>query len=140
MSYTKRKGKSAMFTSARDNWKTPAAFYRELHKEFDFDFDPCPANPQFDGLAIDWRERNYVNPPYSATMYKWIEKSYQQYLLNKLVVLLIPARTDTKWFHEFCLKATEIRFIKGRLKFDEHKYSAPFPSMLVVFKPRKKSA
>ncbi len=122
-----------MFSSQSDNWRTPEKFYKELNKEFGFDFDPCPANPKFDGLKIDWGSCNFVNPPYSEIS-KWVEKAYNENKKGKTVVMLIPSRTDTKWWHEYIMKANEIRFIKGRLKFSGHKNSAPFPSAVVVFK------
>lgn len=123
------------FSSARDNWKTPKAFYENLKTEFNFDFDPCPPNPSFNGLEIEWGGVNFVNPPYGKALPLWIKKGYEEYLKGKLVVFLIPSRTDTKYWHEYIMKATEIRFIKGRLKFDDQKNSAPFPSCLAIFKP-----
>ena len=76
----------------------------------------------------------FVNPPYGTEIGKWIKKGYEQYLKGKTVVFLIPSRTDTRWWHEYVMKAKEIRFIKGRLKFDDQENSAPFPSAIVVFK------
>lgn len=121
------------FSSQRLDWKTPKAVYQILDAEFNFDFDPCPANPQFDGLKIKWRKSNFVNPPYGRELPHWIAKGYCEYLDGKTVVFLIPSRTDTKWWHKYCMKADEIRFIKGRLKFDDQKNSAPFPSAVVIF-------
>lgn len=123
-----------VFSAQRDNWKTPKKFYEELNKEFQFDFDPCPPNPTFDGLNIDWKKCNFVNPPYSEIK-KWAKKGYEEYLKGNTVVFLVPSRTDTVYWHDYFMKATEIRFIKGRLKFDEHKNSAPFPSALIIFRP-----
>lgn len=123
-----------MFSSERQNWKTPKAFYQALDSEFEFDFDPCPPKPDFDGLSVEWGDVNYVNPPYNKIK-DWIEKGYKEYQKGKTVVFLIPSRTDTRWWHDFIMKATEIRFIKGRLRFDGHKENAPFPSAIVVFKP-----
>jgi len=122
------------FSSLRLDWKTPKALYEELNREFDFNFDPCPTNPQFDGISIEWKERNFVNPPYGREIPKWIKKGFEEAQKGKLVVFLIPSRTDTRWWHDYCMKATEIRFIKGRLKFDDCGNSAPFPSCLVIFK------
>ena len=122
-----------MFKSERNNWKTPKGFYKELDKEFHFDFDPCPSNPTFDGLEIEWGERNFVNPPYAREITKWIEKAFEEWKKGKTIVMLLPSRTDTRWFHDYVMKAKEIRFIKGRLKFDDQKNSAPFPSCLVIF-------
>ncbi len=122
------------FSSQRLNWQTPKAVYQILDAEFTFDFDPCPVNPNFDGLNAQWGDVNFVNPPYGRKLPKWIEKGYEVYLHGKTVVFLIPSRTDTRWWHSYIMKADEIRFIKGRLKFDEHKNSAPFPSCIVIFK------
>ena len=122
------------FTSARQNWKTPKAFYRALDTEFLFDFDPCPANPTSDGLHTDWGQANYVNPPYN-NIYDWVSKSVDEWRKGKTVVLLLPSRTGTKWFHRLVLPlATEIRFIRGRLQFDDSGRNAPFDSMVVIFR------
>jgi len=124
------------FTSHRQNWKTPKKFYEELNKEFKFNYDPCPTNFKTDGLKSSWGGRSFVNPPYSDIL-RWVMKGWLESQNGKLVVMLIPSRTDTKWWHEYVMKAKEIRFIKGRLKFDEHKNSAPFPSAVVVFDGRR---
>jgi phage N-6-adenine-methyltransferase len=121
------------FSSATDNWKTPSDVYKTLDAEFHFDFDPCPLNPKFDGLNIEWGSCNFVNPPYSQ-LKKWLKKGWEEHKKGKTVVFLIPSRTDTIAWHEYVMKATEIRFIKGRLKFGDSKNSAPFPSAIVVFK------
>jgi hypothetical protein len=124
------------FSSARQNWKTPKAFYRALDSEFKFDFDPCPAKqrPFIDGLSIEWGEISYCNPPYSECA-SWCKKAYEESLKGKTIVMLIPSRTDTRYWHDYVMKASEIRFIKGRLKFDDQKHNAPFPSAIVIFKP-----
>lgn len=124
-----------MFSSASDNWSTPIDVFQSLNSEFNFDFDPCPLNdnPSTDGLLIEWGNSNYVNPPYS-NISKWCEKAFKEWLLGKTVVMLIPSRTDTKYWHDYIMKANEIRFIKGRLKFGDSKNSAPFPSAIIVFK------
>jgi len=126
-----------LFTSARKNWKTPKMFYKALDAEFSFDFDPCPVNHVFNGLKIEWGERNYVNPPYGREIGKWIKKGFEEAQKGKTVVFLVPSRTDTQWWHDYVMKASEIRFIKGRLKFDDQTNSAPFPSAIVVFRRRK---
>ena len=126
---------SVHFSSMRLDWRTPKAFYDELHKEFNFDFDPCPPNPEFDGLECAWGRRNFMNPPYGREIGKWIKRAFIVAQGGALVVALIPSRTDSQWWHEYVMKANEIRFIKGRLKFDEHKNSAPFPSAVIVWKP-----
>jgi hypothetical protein len=121
------------FMSIKMDWQTPDAVYQKLHAEFNFDFDPCPPNPQFNGLAIEWGASNFVNPPYGRELPKWIEKGFKEHQKGKTVVFLIPSRTDTKWWHRYCMKASEIRFIEGRLKFKGALNSAPFPSAVVVF-------
>jgi len=126
-----------LFTSLRGDWKTPRALYQALDAEFRFDFDPCPANPKIDDLKTEWGNINFVNPPYGKEITKWIEKGYQESLKAKTVVFLLPSRTNTRWWHAFVMKADEIRFIRGRLKFDDQKNSAPFPSAIVVFKHKK---
>lgn len=122
------------FMSQKMDWKTPRAVYQVLDAEFGFDHDPCPPNYVVDGLTSEWGNFNYVNPPYGRELPKWIAKGYEQWKKGKTVVFLIPSRTDTRWWHDYCMKATEIRFIKGRLKFDDQENSAPFPSAIIVFK------
>ena len=128
---------SVHFMAMRDNWKTPKATYEALHAEFDFDFDPCPPDPQFDGLSIDWGKVNFVNPPYGNIIAKWLAKGKEMQALGKTSVFLVPSRTDTRWWHDYVMQADEIRFIKGRLKFDDHKNCAPFPSALVIMRGKK---
>ena len=120
------------------NEKTPRGFYKQLDDEFHFDFDPCPLNPtpETDGLSIDWGKRCYINPPYGKAVRGWLEKALYEIKKGNtdIAVFLLPSYTDVKWFHEVVLpEATEIRFIKGRLKFDDQKNSAPFPSAIVIF-------
>ena len=85
-------------------------------------------------LGISERERVWCNPPYGREIGKWVEKAYNESLVGVTVVMLLPARTDTKWFHDYIYGKAEIRFVRGRLKFGDSKNSAPFPSMVVVFK------
>jgi len=123
------------FLSQTVEWPTPKAVYDALDREFNFDFDLCPYGGTEDGLATlfcSWKDKRvFVNPPYGKGMDKWLERG----LDADLAVYLIPARTDTRWFHDIVLKnAVEIRFIKGRLKFGDATNSAPFPSMLVIFR------
>lgn len=91
---------------------------------------------KFDGLSIAWGKSNYVNPPYGREIGKWLAKGVMEWKKGKTVVFLIPSRTDTKWWHDYVMKADEIRFIKGRLKFSSHENSAPFPSAIVIFERR----
>jgi len=127
-----------LFTSLREDWKTPKKFYEKLNQEFHFNFDPCPSNPKFNGLEIEWKERNFVNPPYGREIGKRIKKGFEEAQKGKLVVFLIPSRTDTTYWHNYIMKADEIRFIKGRLCFDDTGKPAPFPSAVVVFKGNKR--
>jgi len=122
------------FSSELQTGKTPNDLYNNLDQEFNFDFDPCPNDPTFNGLLCNWKKSNFVNPPYNNQK-AWVEKAYNESLKDKICVMLLPARTDTKLFHEFIFKkAHEIRFIKGRLRFKQYTNSAPFPSMIVIFK------
>ncbi len=125
------------FQSQRLDWKTPKAVYQILNAEFNFDHDPCPVKPKRDGLKSDWGKCNFVNPPYGREVGKWVKKGYEEWKRGKTVVFLVPSRTDTQWWHDYCMKATEIRFIKGRLKFDDQKNPAPFPSAIVIFNQDK---
>tara|TARA_R100001244_G_C5127254_1_gene124920 strand:- start:88 stop:531 length:444 start_codon:yes stop_codon:yes gene_type:complete len=121
------------FSSKKQTWKTPKLLYKALDNEFHFTFDPCPNKADFDGLNIGWKNSNFANPPFSNQK-DWIKKAYEESLKGKICVLLLPARPDTKIFHEIIFPyASQIRFIKGRLHYDEAKNSALFPSMIVVF-------
>jgi site-specific DNA-methyltransferase (adenine-specific) len=128
------KGKPAFPVSASPDWSTPEALYRELDAEFHFTADPCPLKSIEDGLLplfSEWQgQRIFINCPYGPSIRKWLERAHEA----DVAVFLIPARTDTRWFHSIVLpQAREIRFIKGRLKFGGAKTGAPFPSMIVVF-------
>ncbi len=126
--------RQVLFSSAKQDWKTPKEIYETLDKEFAFDCDPCPHTPIVDGLTTSWGRSNFVNPPYKDVA-KWIQKGFEEFMHSKTVVFLVPSRTDAKWFDKYVLPyATEIRFIKGRLKFSGHKNSAPFPSAIIIYK------
>lgn len=136
-----------MLSSEDMTWETPQYFFDELNKEFHFTLDPCATKEtakceryytkEDDGLSKDWTgEVVFCNPPYGSEIRHWVKKCSTE---KALVAMLIPARTDTQYFHEYIYKKpnTEIRFIKGRLKFggkQKGSGSAPFPSMLVIFK------
>jgi phage N-6-adenine-methyltransferase len=137
---------AVMFSSKTDLWATPQEFFDELDSEFSFTLDPCatPENAKCkkyytkveDGLKQDWSgEIVFCNPPYGREIKKWVKKCYMESKKpNTTVVMLIPARTDTSYFHDYIYKkAKEIRFVRGRLKFGNSTNSAPFPSMVVVF-------
>ena len=120
-----------LFSAASEHWATPRALRRALGREFCFTLDPCPLKPQRDGLRRSWRgHRVYCNPPYGRGIAAWLAKAPEA----QLAVYLLPARTDTKWWHEYAMRATEIRFLRGRLKFGGSKNSAPFPSVVLVYR------
>ena len=137
---------TVMFSSKSDLWSTPQDFFDELNEEFNFTLDPCATKDNAkcskyftikeDGLKQDWQGHTvFCNPPYGRKIKYWVKKCYEESRKsNTTVVMLIPARTDTSYFHDYIYhKAKEIRFIRGRLKFGNAKNSAPFPSMVVVF-------
>lgn len=122
-----------LLTSNKLDYKTPKELYTFLDDIFKFDFDPCPTNPNFDGLSIEWGKCNFVNPPYGTQIKHWIKKAWDEAQTGKLVVLLIPSRTDTQYWHTYVMRADELWFIQGRLKFNDGEAPAPFPSVLVIF-------
>ena len=110
-----------------DNWATPKYIY-DKYIESGY-FDPCPLNNCFNGLEIEWEDKNFINPPYS-NIKAWVDKAIDQHKKGKECVLLIPARTDTKYFRKLVDYGVEITFITGRLHFSESN-SAPFPSCFI---------
>lgn len=137
---------SVHFSSKTNEWSTPQTFFDELDKEFNFTLDPCATHAnakckkyytiEDDGLLQDWsKDIVFMNPPYGREIKYWVQKAYEESLKGATVVCLIPARTDTSYWHEYIFnKADDIRFIKGRLKFGDGKNSAPFPSAVIVYK------
>jgi phage N-6-adenine-methyltransferase len=134
------------YSSKDHTWATPPGLFAELDHEFGFTLDVCalPHNtkcaryfsPEQDGLAQDWGgEVCWCNPPYGGQIGKWLAKGREEAMKGATVVFLIPARTDTVWFHKHVLGKGEIRFLKGRVKFVGAKFNAPFPSMVVVYRP-----
>lgn len=138
--------KDLMFSSKDMTWSTPQDFFDTLNEEFFFPLDPCASIDTAkcdkfyteieDGLTKDWAgEKVFCNPPYGRQIKKWVKKYYEEGMKDgTTVVMLIPARTDTTYFHDYIYNKSEVRFIKGRLKFGGCKDPAPFPSMLVIFK------
>lgn len=137
-----------MFSSNSEEWATPQEFFNVLNKEFNFTLDPC-ANAinhkcdryftkQDDGLLQNWGGYTvFCNPPYGRQIGDWVKKAHKESQEpNTTVVMLLPARTDTKYFHNYIYKQHEIRFIRGRLKFGDSKNSAPFPSMIVIMRAK----
>lgn len=143
------KNLETMLSSKDMTWETPQEFFDKLNAEFSFTLDPCASKEtakckkfytiEDDGLSKDWvGETVFCNPPYGSAIKNWVKKCSDEGDKPKTtVVMLIPARTDTRYFHDFIYNKAEMRFIKGRLKFLVNKKemsSAPFPSMIVIFK------
>lgn len=135
---------SGLMSSNTPEWATPQSFFDALNREFSFTLDPCSTHEnakcekhytkEDDGLSQSWGgESVFCNPPYGRELPKWVKKCYDE-SRHADVVMLIPARTDTRWFHDYIYGKAEIRFIKGRLKFNDGKQGAPFPSMVVVYR------
>jgi phage N-6-adenine-methyltransferase len=129
-------------------WETPQEFFDKLNHEFHFRLDPCATDKnakckayftkEQDGLKLSWMLHSgsvFVNPPYGREIGEWVRKAHWENSIHKTwIVMLLPARTDTQWFHDYIYGQAEIRFLKGRLKFGGSKNSAPFPSMIVIFR------
>ena len=137
--------REVMFSSKTDMWETPQDFFDALVQEFHFTLDVCatPENAKCeryytqkdDGLSQPWNGVVWCNPPYGREIGRWVlAGSIASVAQRTTVVMLLPARTDTKWFHDYILGKAEIRFVRGRLKFGGSKNSAPFPSMVVIFR------
>jgi phage N-6-adenine-methyltransferase len=138
-----------IFSSKTEMWETPIDFFEELNRRYKFTLDVCAIqenakcpvffSPDQNGLIQRWSGVCWMNPPYGKEIGLWVEKAYTEAVVNGhcLVVSLLPARTDTRWFHKFIYQKdqVDINLLKGRLKFGGSKNSAPFPSMLAVFHP-----
>lgn len=135
------------FSSESGEWSTPQDFFDKLNEDFHFTLDPCADDlnhkcekyytKEQDGLKQDWSgETVFCNPPYGRDVRKWVEKCFDEVYAGKCrcAVMLLPARTDTRWFHEYIYHKAEVKFIKGRLKFGDQSQPAPFPSMVVIFR------
>jgi len=132
--------KPQLFTSISQDWNTPSKLYEELNKEFCFEFDPCPNNPTFDGLKVEWADRNFVNPPYSTKLQNaFVKKALDESTKGRTSVLLIPVRTSSMRWQKYILNRSnvEIRFLNGRLKFERPDGNeggvATFCSAVVIF-------
>lgn len=137
----------ALLSSKNYDWSTPQAFFDKMNDEFQFDVDVCalPHNtkcdkyftPEIDGLSQEWEagKTYWMNPPYGRQIKNWIKKAYDSSQKGAVVVCLIPSRTDTSYWHDYCMKG-EVRFIRGRLYFEREGKSdrAPFPSAVVIFR------
>lgn len=133
------------FSSRSDNWGTPQDFFDRYDAVYKFTLDVCASEGNAkceryytvddNGLAQEWTGSCWMNPPYGRKIGRWMEKAYRSSLRGATVVCLVPSRTDTRWWHEYAMRG-DIEFIRGRLKFNGHKNSAPFPSAVVVFKKK----
>jgi phage N-6-adenine-methyltransferase len=134
------------FSSATDRWETPWLLFRQLDAQFHFEVDVCalPENakcrrfysPDDDGLAQPWQGVCWMNPPYGRNIGRWVEKAYESAAAgDAVVVCLVPARTDTSWWHRHVMAASEVWLVAGRVRFGNAKAGAPFPSAIVVFRP-----
>lgn len=134
------------FSSETNEWETPQYLFDELDREFHFTLDPCSTHEnakcekhftiEEDGLKQSWGgESVFCNPPYAREIQKWVQKAYEEsHKPNTIVVMLIPSRTDTRYFHDYILHRSEIRFLDGRVRFSNSDCNAPFPNMIVIFR------
>lgn len=144
---------SNRFESKKQDWTTPDEVFDPLHQEFGFTLDAAASaentraakffSVEEDGLKQDWGDNTvWVNPPYGETvggLATWVKKAAKAAENGATVVMLIPARTNTKWFHDYCLALGEVRFIKGRPKFGGAKHGLPQPLCVVIWRPESKS-
>ena len=140
---------SVHFSSKSNEWYTPQYLFDELNEKYQFTLDPCASHEnakcdkyftiEDDGLTKDWsKDTVFMNPPYGRNIKHWIKKAYEESVKGATVVCLIPARTDTTYWHDYIFNnAYNIKFLKGRIKFGGAVNSAPFPSAIVVFKPKE---
>lgn len=127
-----------------DEWETPQALFVSLDMEFHFTVDVCASKDnakcekfytrEDNALDKEWSGVCWMNPPYGSGILQWIRKAYQSSLKGAVVVCLLPSRTSTRWFHDYCIKG-EIRFLRKRIHFGGHKSAAPFGTMIVIFRP-----
>lgn len=132
----------ALFSSKSIEWETPLPFFKVLDEQYHFTLDVCATvhnakcenyyTLKENGLTQEWTGRCWMNPPYGREIKAWVKKAYESALQGAVVVCLLPARTDTAWWHDYCMKG-QITFVRGRLKFGESQNAAPFPSAIVVF-------
>lgn len=134
---------SGLFSSVTDDWATPQELYNSLDAEFNFKLDPCASEQNHkapiyytkeqDGLIQDWGKMPvFINPPYGRVIGKWVKKAFEHGLGGGVAVALLPCRTDTSWWG-YVMESTEIRLIKGRLRFNDGESPAPFPSCIVIW-------
>jgi len=137
-----------MYSSKDTVRETPPDFFERLDREFHFDRDVCAIaantkcetffSPEDDALQQDWIGTCWMNPPYGREIGKWLQKDYEEAQKGAVVVCLLPSRTDTRWWHDWVMRAKEVRLVKGRLTFVGCASAAPFPSAVVVFTKRSR--
>jgi len=137
--------RNVLYSRSSDEWETPKYLFEKLNAQYNFTLDLAATDQnhkcekyftkEIDGLKQDWTGVCWCNPPYS-NISAWVKKAYKEAQKGNVIVMLIPARTDTRWFHEwiYMMYGVEVEFLKGRLKFSGSKWNAPFPSMIVTFK------
>ena len=136
------------FSSQTDQWATPTDVFTTLsHKYGPFDVDVCAIadnakcpryfSPEQNGLLQPWEGRCWCNPPYGRTIGLWVRKAWESSLSGATVVCLLPARTDTRWWHDYVARYGKVEFLRGRIRFGGGKHAAPFPSAVVVFEPAR---
>lgn len=135
-----------LFSSKSDDWETPQELFDSLNARYNFDLDVCATadnakcaryfTKEQDGLAQEWSGVCWMNPPYGRGIGQWMAKALEASQTGATVVCLVPSRTCTAWWHDYAEKG-EYYFIRGRLKFGGSPNSAPFPSAIVVFRPRR---
>lgn len=146
LEYSKSRLTKGLFTSRTEEWETPKYVFTALNSKFQFQVDVCATSENakcktyfdksVDGLQRDWSPfRCWMNPPYGKNISKWMKKAFEESQRGALVVCLIPSRTDTKWWHDWVMRASEIQFVAGRISFGNEKQSAPFPSCIVIYYP-----
>jgi hypothetical protein len=139
-----------LFSSKTDEHATPQDFFDKINEEFNFNLDVCASDTdhkcekyftkEVDGLKQDWIGTCFMNPPYGREIINWVKKAYEESVKHgSTVVCLIPARTDTNWWHSYVAEKAEVRFVKGRLKFGGASNSAPFPSVVIIYGPGRVS-
>lgn len=135
---------SGMMSSTTDEWPTPRYVFDKLDAEFSFELDVCATDDnhkcaryftkEIDGLKQEWKGVCWMNPPYGRTIGQWIRKAYESSMGGgTIVVCLIPARTDTRWWRDYVMRASELRFVSGRIRFGDAGQGAPFPSVIAIF-------
>jgi phage N-6-adenine-methyltransferase len=134
----------SLFSSEKDDWETPEELFKQLNDEFNFTLDPCCTREtakcfnfytaEDNGLTKEWKGSVFMNPPYGRQIVNWVKKAKEESEKGSVVVCLVPARTDTKWWHAYCMKSSEIRLLTKRLTFKGASNKATFPAAIVVFR------